>query len=355
MWNPRSLLCFVLTLLELQSETYARPSFSISERSKVPLAKKSNLLIRGGSLVTTTTDDDEDAEAIARQKQDLEKAQVRKWRMEQHQLLQLRSTFLSEVLAARGIPLTTMMDVATADGDKPPEEVDWDCAISTEDDPKTCLYSFDAQVGSKVVAPIGTTQYITLSALNRLRRTDPSKVEPMWHSKYAILQGWFRDESEYSFLQHVGLKGFVVSTLLLDLGNGLLTKSLLFSTVLFITVTALMPIFEFLMNRLLVSGLFWKWYPNWARIYHAAFPLKLLLAQMGWKFVAGKLDALYNFVRNIIVDMECDIFEETIPVTVGVEEPEAEEASFVTSDVEEDDGDEDFDSEESDFSDGYSE
>lgn len=139
MWNPRSLLCFVLTLLELQSETYARPSFSISERSKVPLAKKSDLLIRGGSLVTTTTDDDEDAEALARQKQDLEKAQVRKWRMEQHQLLQLRSTFLSEVLAARGIPLTTMMDVATADGDKPPEEVDWDCAISTEDDPKVCL------------------------------------------------------------------------------------------------------------------------------------------------------------------------------------------------------------------------
>lgn len=62
-----------------------------------------------------------------------------KWRIQQQQLLQLRSTFLSETLAARGIPLTTMVDVSTLDGAKPPEEVDWDCAMSTERDPKVCL------------------------------------------------------------------------------------------------------------------------------------------------------------------------------------------------------------------------
>lgn len=51
---------------------------------------------------------------------------------------------ISEASAQRGIPISTLVEVSTADGDKPSEATDWDCALSTVEDPKTCLYSFDA-------------------------------------------------------------------------------------------------------------------------------------------------------------------------------------------------------------------
>mmetsp|Transcript_5354 Transcript_5354/g.5873 ORF Transcript_5354/g.5873 Transcript_5354/m.5873 type:complete len:142 (+) Transcript_5354:724-1149(+) len=128
----------------------------------------------------------------------------------------------------RGINVgPTMVDVATPEGSKPPQKTDWDCCLSTSEDPKTCLYSFDAEPNTKVICPVGTTQYISLTALNRLRRTDPSKVEPMWHSQYAILKSWFSDESDFSLMQFVGFKGFVISSLLLDLGKGMFLKGLL--------------------------------------------------------------------------------------------------------------------------------
>jgi hypothetical protein len=50
---------------------------------------------------------------------------------------------------------------------------------------------------------------------------------------------------------------------------------------------------------------------------HAALPLKLLLGQMAWKFLANSFGKLENRVRDYIVDVECAILEESIPLTVG--------------------------------------
>ena len=99
--------------------------------------------VRGGSTQLQHQEDDdtqnneeEDPEVIKKREA------LRKYRMEQQMLMQLRSTFLSEALAKRGLPMTTLLDVSTPEGDKPPEKVDWDCAMSTEDDPKvTCHLS----------------------------------------------------------------------------------------------------------------------------------------------------------------------------------------------------------------------
>lgn len=143
---------------------------------------------------------------------------------------------------------------------------------------QTCLYSFDAEPNTKVVAPIGTTQWITLSALNRLRRTDPSKVEPMWHSQYSVLQSWFGDASPFSLLQHVGFQGFLV-TVLLDSAKGMVLRSLLVLGILSVAVL-FMPVIEFFTNRFLVSGAFWSQWKTWGRIIHAALPLKLLIGQV---------------------------------------------------------------------------
>jgi hypothetical protein len=274
--------------------------------------------VRGGStriLDGSSEDEEEKEKEEVDPEEEKRRLAVQKYRMEQQMLLQLRSTFLSEALAKRGLPITTIQDVSTADGNKPPEKVDWDCAMSTIEEPKSCLFSFDAEPNTKVIAPIDSNQWITLSALNRLRRTDPTKVEPLWHNQYAILQSWFGDDSEYSMLQHVGVQGLFI-TLLLDTARGLLLKTLLVAGILSVVIV-FMPILEFLVNRILTSGFFWLKWPTWGRIVHAALPLKLLLGQMAWKFLANSFGKLENRVRDYIVDVECAILEESIPLTVG--------------------------------------
>jgi len=301
-------------------------------------------------------DDDYDEEEERRklqQKEQEEFEKLCKYRTEQQLLYQLRSTYLSEMLALRGVPLPTIVSVATADGDKPPEKVDWDCAMCTEDDPKSCLYSFDAEPNTKVVAPVGTDQWISLSALNRLRRTDPTKVEPMWHSRYSILRSWFSDESEFSMLQHVGVKGFVISSVLLDGGNGLVLRSLLIMTVMSAIIT-LMPLLEFIVQRIIVSAPFWAQWQTWGRIVRAGFPLKLLIGQLAWKGVATAFTKLENDIREYIVDMECDILEESVPLTVGDvvlegDEDADDEEMDANIDGEEDSYDDEYDDED----DGY--
>ena len=323
------------------------------------------LKLRGGSTIVDdydNTDDEEEEDEeeerrkIQQQKQE-EFEKLSKYRTEQQILYQLRSTYLSEMLALRGVPLPTITSVSTADGDKPPEKVDWDCAMCTEEDPKSCLYSFDAEPNTKVVAPLGTDQWISLSALNRLRRTDPTKVEPMWHSRYSILKSWFADESEFSMLQHVGVKGFLVSSVLLDGGNGLVLRSLLIMTVLSVIIT-LMPLLEFIVGRLIVSAPFWAQWTTWGRVVRAGFPLKLLLGQLAWKGVATAFSKLENNVREYIVDMECEILEDSVPLTVGVDLMDEEDVSDVDDDdVETEDDDiydgEDFDSYDDDYDDEY--
>lgn len=264
--------------------------------------------LRGGSSSTTTT---------------TPPSPLQTYLVEQHHLHTLRATILSEYLAhTRNLPLPTLRSVQTPDGTLPPAETDWDCAVSLPpDDPKSCLYSFEAPSGAKVIAPAGTDQWITLSALNRLRRTDPTKVQPMWHDKYAVLESWFRD-GEFSVMGHVGFWGFVVSHVLLDrpvvLKVGI---KVLFLAVVLMTL----PVWEYVVNRVLVSGVLWRQYKSWGRIVHAAFPLKFLIGQMGWKFVAGQFDGLEGWMRSIIVEVECGILEERIPVTVGGDFEEEED------------------------------
>lgn len=346
----RPLLC-----KSIRNNSYAdktRCASSITDENLLLSLLLPTLKLRGGSTMSgdgdiDEEDDDYDEEERRKlqQKEQEEFEKLCKYRTEQQLLYQLRSTYLSEMLALRGVPLPTIVSVATADGDKPPEKVDWDCAMCTEDDPKSCLYSFDAEPNTKVVAPVGTDQWISLSALNRLRRTDPTKVEPMWHSRYSILRSWFSDESEFSMLQHVGVKGFVISSVLLDGGNGLVLRSLLIMTVMSAIIT-LMPLLEFIVQRIIVSAPFWAQWQTWGRIVRAGFPLKLLIGQLAWKGVATAFTKLENDVREYIVDMECDILEESVPLTVGdvlsegeeeADDENGEEDSYDEYDDEEDD------------------
>lgn len=287
-------------ILCVQSSSFQRPALNKKVNSV-----HAAISTRGGSSISAVTASRDDP--------------VRIYRLEQQHLLQLRSTFLSEALAVRGINIgPTLTDVATPEGAKPPKEVDWDCHMSTKEDPKSCLYSFDAEIGTKVICPAGTHQYISLKSLNRLRRTDPTKVEPMWHSQYAILKSWFSDESPYSLLQYVGWKGFVVSSLMLDLGGGMFLKGILTLMVLSVILLS-MPLIEVVSSRVLTSSILWaKWF-SWGRFVHAALPLKILIGQMVWKFSAAAFGQLEGVVRDYVIELECNILEESTPVTTSTD------------------------------------
>mmetsp|Transcript_61377 Transcript_61377/g.176664 ORF Transcript_61377/g.176664 Transcript_61377/m.176664 type:complete len:373 (-) Transcript_61377:31-1149(-) len=316
----RMLILGVLFGAPLAEAGYSRPSFGRASVSNYASFRRSYppsmLDLRGGSTAATDDDEDEDEDA-EHEEADItshpEFKALQSYRMQQQVLLQLRSTFLSEALAKRGIPMPTIVDVSTPEGSNPPQSVDWDCAMSTEEDPKSCLFSFDAEPGTKVVAPLNSTNWIGLATLNRLRREDPTKVEPMWHSKYSILKSWFDPESEYSLLQHVGVQGFFLNALL----QGYRLQMTLFFTLMVVGVM-FMPILEYFVNRFLVSSLVWTSYPRWYRFVHAALPLKIFMAQMAFGYAAKGFGKLSSFVKDMLVEWECSILEQSIPLTVGV-------------------------------------
>lgn len=273
---------------------------------------------RGGSTLAREVDMEEVNNAVTK-KQEMRKERKKKckYRLEQQHLLQLRSTFLTEELGTRGVFFgPTMSDLFTCEQNKHPEKCDWNCCLSTVEDPMSCLYSFDAEPNTKVVAPVGTTQYISLSALNRLRRIDSTKVEAMWHSQYAILNSWFSDNSEYSMLQYVGWKGFLVSTVILDSSNGMLPSVVLVIGFMSLLILV-MPVFEYALGRIVISSAFWWRWNSWARIVHSALPLKLVIGQLIWKYLAASFKRLDTKFREYIVDLECAIFEDTIPIGVA--------------------------------------
>lgn len=271
--------------------------------------------LRGGSTAPAAKDENEgDDTSVSDITRHPDFAALQAYRMEQQILMQLRATYLSEALVKRGIPLPSVEKVATPDGAKPPEPIDWDCALSTKQDPKMCLFTFDTEPNTKVIGPAGASnEWISVRALNRLRRSDPTKVESMWHMKYAILDSWFGSESQYSVLQHVGLPGFLLNELLqgyrLHLSVGL---ALCFATIL------LMPILEYMANRIVVSGFLWSRWVSWHRFVHAALPLKLLLGQIAFKALSKVFVALVSVAKDVLVELESDILEQSIPLTVGV-------------------------------------
>ena len=314
-----------------------------TQNNKIPLV----LDLRGGSTATaappstpttTTSKDDEEAKAL------------RAYRWQQQLYLQSRSMQLRQALLARGLDGLHHSPEAleTAQKHKP---VDWDCALATTSHPKSCLYSYDAEPGTKVVAPRDTTQWISLQALNRLRRSDPTKVEPLWHSQYSILGTWLNAaDPTYSMYPYLSPTASVVSFLLdspVVLVGGLVLAAV---TVFLVTL----PFWESLVTTLLTSSLLWMQWPNWGRFIHAALPLKLLLGQMAWKGIALAVSKAYHTLRQRLVEWECQLWEECLPLTIlegkmkeAAEAAAAAAAAGETVDLEADiEEEDDFDNEE---------
>ena len=256
------------------------------------------LLLRGGSTKASPSATD-DLEAL------------RAYRWQQQLYLQSRSMLLRQALLARGLDGLHHSPEALEEAKKH-VPIDWDCALATDEHPKSCLYSFDAEPGTKVVAPRDTTQWITLSALNRLRRNDPTKVEPLWHSQYSILATWLNPESEYSMYHHLNPAGSLLS-FLLDSPVVLIGGMMMVLATSFLVT---MPFWESLLTTFLTSSMLWLQWPNWGRFLHAALPFKLLLGQMAYKFLALVLGKAYSDLRQRLVELECQIWEDCMPLTI---------------------------------------
>jgi hypothetical protein len=113
------------------------------------------IILRGGGSSSSSSarqvlkddeedDDEEEADQQKRRRSDQVQAptqQLIKYYMDQQLLMQIRGTLLTEVLARRGLPLNTMETVATPEGAQKPQLVDWDCAMSTRDQPKVSQYA----------------------------------------------------------------------------------------------------------------------------------------------------------------------------------------------------------------------
>jgi len=238
----------------------------------------------------------------------------KEYRMQQHLLLQTRSQYLRQALLDRGLPLDATVPTFLA------EQVDWDCALSTKSSPKDCLYTLDAQIGSKVIAPAGSKDWIMVSALNRLRRNDPSKVEGLWHSKFIILRNWFVAQSKYSIYTHLPPGALLLSTML---DSPLLMFGSLAAVLgAFFLIT--WSLWEKLIIGFLSSRFLWQNYQQWGRFLHASLPLKLFLAQMAFGAVSRVAGGGLKRIRKHLVELECTLLEKYTPLTI-VDEGAADE------------------------------
>ena len=134
----------------------------------------------------------------------------------------------------------------------------------------------------------------------------------------------------------MGVKGFFVSSML---DGRMALRSVLIGLIVGIFIV-LMPVIEQIVGRVLVSAPFWSHWKTWGRIARAGFPLKLLLGQLAWKGIAGVYLKLEEGVREYFVDLECEILEESVPLTVGVEVESEEVESYGVEGTDSDEEDE---------------
>ena len=275
---------------------------------------------------------------------------------QQHLLLQSQGWRLRQALVNRGVEgLSDDDDTDTAAA----QIVDWECDQATMESPKPCLFSLQAAPGTKVVAPrpphskwITKEQdkdlsWITLSSLIQLRRQDPTKVEPLWHDRYRILSTWFDPHHAHSLYPYLTPRAALVTSLLdsplftMTAQHGLATTvatyimvSLVGTAVLALVTVLTLPVWEVVVQQWWTASWWWQQWPVWGRWVHAAFPLKFLIVQYLWKYIALCVSTMRTAAQTQLVQWECQLWEDCIPQTRSV--PAASSKNELQDDDEDD-------------------
>ena len=87
-----------------------------------------------------------------------------------------------------------------------------------------------------------------------------------------------------------------------------------------LVVVIFWPVIDFLLQQLLVSHwLWWSWEKSY-RYARAALPLKLLIGQMAATALSKACGRLYQRARDYLIEIECQMWEQAIPLTIVDEE-----------------------------------
>jgi hypothetical protein len=385
-----------LGLLQIRAGSFITTTTTNNNNNMDDAADSTNS--HGGGAAADDDDDDDDTPTVTttsaasshefqKDISSVEPSIQTAYRIQQQLYLQSRSLQLRQALIGRGLTelshggSTTAAVKAGSGGTGSPTHVpktvvDWECAQSTVEYPKSCLYSLDAEYGQKVICPMvvehhdnnnmdknnnnnnnnnnnavtAATQHsskkkqyewITISALNRLYRIDPNKVESLWYHQYSILNTWFSTRHFYSLYSYMNWYGSIITTALnlqptwllsvVILVCGLSTGTLLF-----------FPLLESFITFTVTSSTLWSTWPTWSRFVHAALPLQLLMGQLLMGAVGQLVQMVTTTVRTILIEEECRLLQLCVPLTiVETSQPEEKPPNDTMVDHADDDDDDD--------------
>eukprot|EP00752_Nemacystus_decipiens_P011033 g9802.t1 len=248
-----------------------------------------------GALGEEEEEDEEEDEVVLYDEKAVE------WMMQQLCMYQTRTALISSPLAAKGYKLKEIV----------PSPRGLVCAISTEEKRMDCRMYVEAEVGKKVVAPCkckGTQKWISFSALNSERRKEPIK----WKN-CPTCQG----PIDYKLYEaYGGGAGKAVSAVL----NNSRATRMAIGFVAGVVALIVSPVVHAIMVRILTSGVFWKNYHRLTFIVHLPLPLQIMGIRFLMKWSGEQLMLLETLVRESLTDVESQILESRLPVTVDVQE-----------------------------------
>eukprot|EP00922_Rhytidocystis_sp_ex-Travisia-forbesii_P027866 GHVS01040897.1.p1 GENE.GHVS01040897.1~~GHVS01040897.1.p1 ORF type:complete len:287 (-),score=67.88 GHVS01040897.1:161-1021(-) len=163
-----------------------------------------------------------------------------------------------------------------------------------------CLVWLETPTGYKAIAPRGTNLYVSVQALNHVRRNHPQKVKALWFGEYDFI---FDQLNKMLSTKTLLLSAF------LDKPQSLRISLLLLLSYL---ISCTSPIRS--LQSLSTSSAVWQSYHHWAKLLYAPLPLKVLIARLVGVAVCGSWRAVETKVRNVLVDLESKAIDRDLPV-----------------------------------------
>ena len=342
MWLLARALCLLVAVAARGSLPRTRALARLPPRSSAWLR------VRGGSVASLDDEDeDEDDAAGAAGADDAELSAAEEherklWTAAQLQARQARLAALSRQLSAAGLPFDGFEPPEPPAGAKgaPPPVASWECAVSTEDAERSCLLWGSAAAGAKVVAPrtpeaersgargdaaVRDDTWITLSALNSMRRDEPEKVNDLWFNQYTVDMA--------AFTAHAGPLGALVGALL-DARPPARYAAL--AALAALLVAAFARPLSGLALSFSTSSWLWCRYPSWSRVLYCALPVKLFVGRSVALWLGAQVAKVDASARAALVRAENFLLESFTPVTAG-EEAGGDDAGEGEAGEEEDD------------------
>ncbi|CAM9493765.1 unnamed protein product, partial [Discosporangium mesarthrocarpum] len=221
------------------------------------------------------------------------------WMFEQLFMYQTRTALISKQLASRGYKVREII----------PSPRGLTCALSTEERRMDCRMYVEAEVGKKVVAPCkckGTQKWISLAALNSERRKEPQKWKRCPTCQAPI------DYKLYE--EHGGSVGKLVSGVL----NNTKSSRVVLGLLVAINVWVASPIIHYMVVRIMTSGVLWQMFHRLTFFFYMPLPLKIMGVRYLIKFCSSRFEDVERRMRQALTDVESEILEKRVPVTVEV-------------------------------------